>query len=424
MDFLPGLIEPWLITETIAAEPYTCEYGENNSLFLDKNDITFPNSRAFADYAYWYQTKESFAAAHCNDKIDISFSTDYDDYKHFMANNFMGLGTYDHPFNGVISVGQNAGEVSIVLSTPLFKYVSDSVKIQGNSENATMKIVLSRQYYDSNNLKYMPSQVGNGECSPLFAEHVIHNGNQNTAPTWLVELSDGSGTYSGVIGVIEEGAVVNLNYTCNSTAAVVNNASGDTADVGAVVGRMESGASLTLSYSGSVPASITSANGNAGGIVGNAEGEATININEMPASLSANVTAATNAGGFIGYATSGATINVNNTGAIISGTIKSDGEEGAAGGIFGYYKNTKNYTGTEAFSPENYKLAVNGATVYAKYCGGIFGVLENSMNNGAATTFTLTVPQTITFDTQAQQNAQANALALSAQANNALDALN
>ena len=163
---------------------------------------------------------------------------------------------------------------------------------------------------------------------------------------------------------------------------------------------METGSTLNLTYKeANSEYSITSTNGSAGGLVGEMKGTANLNIKEMTAASqnkSVISTAETNgyAGGLVGDMVSTASITMDSTFKVndqpettipVSGNIT--GVEGA-GGLFGRYVNS-----AADFDLKDYDLQ-NTPTVYAQYCGGVFGVLENNKGDSASAN-TLTIKNTI-----------------------------
>ena len=358
--------------------------------------ITFNKTSDFVDYCSYYAddnckvnvqgSEKSFAEAHQNDTLFLTFSDDGETVRGIIQENFAGLGNDDFPFKGEIHLPDNSeGHFKLSTHSPLFSYVYDSVKILSGSLST-----------DTNNTSYYPevtvqferlSDTASDVSTPLLAQRVIHNSSEGAvSANWSVELvSSSTHTYSGVIGNIGEGARVNLAFKNDSSANVVSNAPvSDTycvADAGVICGAMQNGSVLSLSYTESSSAhTITSANGNAGGLIGTMNGNAEININNMPSvSLNAESLSAY-AGGLVGELTSQATIS----GQAISVSGSISGANGA-GGLFGHYTNYA----TE-FDIANYN---NTATVYGQYCGGLFGVLENNKSD-SETSLALTIKNT------------------------------
>ena len=353
------------------AEPYTVTKQssefENDNAYVSYNSdtnnysITFPNITWFLDYCWHYKYNDGFADRHKNDELDLSLTNDESGVRGTIPNTYEGLGTPSIPFDGTVKFSGNES-FTIKAHRAFFGAVTDSVQLQSDATNQQIELILVRL-----------SDVPDGESLPLLADQVVHNG--GTAD-WKVTLSSASSnSYSGVIGEIESGASVKLDYTNESSANLASVSS-----VGEICGTMKDGSSIELTYSATSAHSITSSGGNAGGLVGTMIDNASLTVKTMPSvSLSAESTSAY-AGGLVGELTSQATIT-NQTGSAIpvSGSITSDA---GAGGLFGHYTNSE----TE-FDLIDYN---NTATVDGQFCGGVFGVLENSTaltvkNTGAGT---------------------------------------
>lgn len=347
--------------------------------------ITFDHASDFVDYCSYYaddsctvtvgETTMTFANAHQNDVLFLTFGSDDSSTRGTIPSSFIGLGNDNYAFNGEVHLPDNGlGYFKLsTYSAPLFSYVNDSVKILSGSLN------METQTYPEITVQFdRLTDVTGGANIPLFAQHVMDG--SGTSANWNVELvSSNSKTYSGVIGDIASNAEVNLTFTNNSGANVVSNAS----DVGAICGTIQTDATLNLSFSEASSAySITSSSGNAGGLVGTMNGTSTLNISAIPmASASKSVVSdSAYAGGLVGEITSQATISMASSipvGGSVTGT-------NGAGGLFGYYGNV---TAGNTFDIKDYS---NETSVYGQYCGGLFGVLENKMVSSAANTLTIT----------------------------------
>lgn len=372
MGWLSDIISPLFSISASAAEDDFSPSKEAADFISNGNGITFSNTSDFIDFCYYYYYNTEitvdgdtvgFAAYHRNDILKIGFVGGSE-----ISTDFLGLGTSEYPFHGTLRFG--GADYQINAHRALFNYVYDSVQLLLDSDGSVGNIVIKRL-----------SDVADNESHSLLADHVIHDGSGTpaTSITWKVELnSSNEKTYSGVIGEIESSAVVDLTFNSGADTSIESKASAsDTeyvADVGAVCGVMRGGSTLKLNYTGTNSSSITSLNGNAGGLVGTIEDNSTLTINNMPSALSSNVTASSAyAGGLVGELTSKSTID-NQPGNVFTVSGAITGSEGA-GGIFGHYTNYK----TE-FDLANYN---NSATVDGKYCGGVFGVLENTRGSSA-----------------------------------------
>ncbi|MCR5458016.1 MAG: hypothetical protein K6F14_08060 [Clostridiales bacterium] len=319
------------------------------------NTIYLTNTTMLVDYSYYYNNTDGFAASHCNDTLIFAFTGGSD-----ISEDFVGLGTSAHPFAGTLRFG--GANYGINAHSSLFNYVYDSVKLLNDGDSSTENVVFQRL-----------SDAGSS-TEPIFAHYVLHDTSDGaTSAQWNITLSSASvKTYSGVIGEIQSGAAVDLTYTNNSSAAVES-----ASNVGAVCGTMQDGSSLTLSYTAANSFSITTSGGDAGSLVGEMNGNASLTLVSIP-TLSNAVTASGYAGGLVGETTSNATISYNSGIVTLNGSVT--GVSGA-GGVFGHYTNYSN-----VFDLNNFN---NTATVFGQYCGGVFGVLENDKNGGTATALTI-----------------------------------
>lgn len=367
-----GIISP-LFTISASAADYAPQEASVFNKSNDSDPVSLSTTDALVSYCWHYnrntpititnpdesQTNIGFAEYHQNDTLIIAFTGSGE-----ISSDFEGLGSESYPFGGTIKFGGN----NYVLNAhrALFNYVYDSVQFLNNGDGLTENIVFIRL-----------SSIGTNESDPLLADHVRHDTREGkTVAEWHIELSSSNtNTYSGVIGELESGASVKLTYTNNSAADAASSS-----DVGEICGIMQGGSSMELTYSATDSHNIKSTGGNAGGLVGAMNGNASLTVKTMPSvSLSAESTSAY-AGGLVGELTSQATIT-NQTGSAIPVSGSITGGSGA-GGLFGHYTNSA----TE-FDLIDYN---NTATVDGQFCGGVFGVLENSTaltvkNTGAGT---------------------------------------
>ena len=468
-DAFPVNVFSGIISSPLTIEASAAEYSPTKQAAdFSGGTITFAAMSEFLDYCYHYAHTDGFASGHQNDTLIIALTTDTAEDRGIIPETFVGLGTEAYPFGGTIRFA--GASVTLKAHRAIFSYVYDSVKLLDNAvtnEDSPVELKLVRL-----------SNVGNNESKPLLADHVIHNHKTGSTSQWNIVLdSSSTGTYSGVIGELGAGAVVNLNFTNNSAAAIVSNSTDQSADdAGVICGVMNTGSVMNLSYSATVTNySVSSASGNAGGLVGTMNGTATLNISSYP-TVSHSVTATSGyAGGLVGELTSDATItmtasvssteslealttvsasdslseetieasteseeqvveasssevteelpaessevseelsgessvesstdsstegtaesivdpsddspseslavplaapSVNSSAPIsVSGTVK--GASGA-GGLFGHYTNK---ISDAEFDLSGYQIST---TVYGKYCGGVFGVLDNNMDS-------------------------------------------
>ena len=340
--------------------------------------VYLPSIQSIVDYCYLYKSDTSFASAHQNDDVIMSLTND--PTNRTLGDNFVGLGSKDYPFSGTVQFAGNATQ-PFTLKRAFFGYVYDHVILYGNNnKNTDIVLQLTRN-----------GSVEDGKSSPLFADHVLH-GNGNSYP-WNVEASSSEYTYSGLIGTIDEGAVVEVNFDNKSSAAMISNSEGYNKNVGAICGRMKKDSQLTVTYSGTANVSITSTNANAGGFVGSMEDTASLTVNSIPSGYAPSVNASNGyAGGIAGDVNSDISLSLP-ANVAIDGTIVGNG----AGGLFGHYLN-KNLT--ETFDISTYFNGVK-ATAVGTYAGGLFGVFENDSNESD---FTVTFTGTNTSDNHKSGN--------------------
>ena len=290
------------------------------------------------------------------------------------------IGTSNKPFAGKITINLGQGNTqNIEVNEPLFDYIYDSVDIVNINDDQTAE-------------GYEPSQIINlvrnndvssGDTKPLFANKVVHNTDSQvtSAPSTWHFATGGTGSYSGIIGTVGtelDNTVVSLDLTINNSSSTIQ-ADGN---AGFVCGTIKNGATVNVelnSASTETVTDVTSDNGNAGFYVGEMYQGSTLNVirnSVMDASdAGRTITGKTYAGGLVGKNDQG-TVVIKNTaegaeevyGAL--GTIVAS--DGAAGGVFGYYKITSDYNG---FSPSNY-TSTTGCTLNGKTAGGLVGVLE------------------------------------------------
>lgn len=334
-------------SEAYAADESVAEYpiSADNSCIINSSDDFVAYSKAYKAYPDRYQNVDiSIAITTGNNLSDLT--------------GFVSIGTAEYPFAASLKAGGT--NLSIALDTALFDYVLDSAKIQ-NLGGADIPITFS---------------VSGSTYSSLFAENVVHDA-VNTPASWKINIDaykdsndiQQANTFAGVIGVIGEGAQVDLIINNNAVTDAGKFSDIISADsVGFVCRIMKSGSKLTVGVAGtSTGYNITSEGANAGGIVGKAE-SASITVKSAPGTTGKITSAQGYAGGIIGYATDTELIiespSESTVAATLSGTL-------GTGGIFGYYKNTSN--------ARNFDLAAFNinCTLNGENSGGVFGVLEN-----------------------------------------------
>uniref|UniRef100_UPI002582665D beta strand repeat-containing protein n=1 Tax=Eubacterium sp. TaxID=142586 RepID=UPI002582665D len=353
-----------------AYSPVTTD--ENDAKFnADANgEVIITSLSILKDYAYHYSNSETFADKHEDDHIKLTLGAS----EYTIDSDYTPLGTSDHPFNGQLLFTTVNSVYTLQTYVPLFDYITDDAVIGGS-----VTLNLYNQATDH----------------VLLANHVHHG--SGTA-VWNLYLDDNSivdygssASYSGVIGEMLSNAYVSLNITDNSSTAV-SNSSGD---AGMICGTMQSGSkiSLSLTRTSTDAFDVSSTLGNAGALVGTMHSGSSVELVKIPeASASSTVTAASDgyyAGGLVGQAEDASVVittggmTVGSTAGVtiipVEGTVTAS--TGGAGGLFGHYINSET-----TFDLKDYDIT---ATVYAKYCGGVFGVLENNKGGGSAIALTI-----------------------------------
>ncbi|MBR1422264.1 MAG: hypothetical protein IJ571_02315 [Ruminococcus sp.] len=299
-----------------------------------------------------------------NDSIILSPTRTIDDTQY----TFTPIGTKSKPFCGRLKLSTQSGMSRNIQidNTTLFGYVNDSVEIISNS-GGSIPINLVRTDATKN--------------TPLFAEHVVHDGTQGaTTATWILSTT-ASEQYSGFIGTVESGASVDIDLTVDSSADIVADD-----NVGLICGTMETNSTVDVEFKNTTAPTIntiTSNNGSAGVFVGEMKTGSALNIylGEFELTSSARTIKGDKyAGGLVGKNDQG-TVTLKNsetdTDELVfdaAGTI--DGGT-AAGGVFGYYKIPSD---NDKFSPTYYK-STNGCTLKGATAGGLVGVLEGNGND-------------------------------------------
>ena len=351
-DYLPQVFKSFAAITAAADYSPSVESTE----FDGKTFYTFNNISDFISYCYYYSNEEEFAKEHQNDSITISINGDAT-----LGEDFLGLGHEKYPFMGKVTLG-STGSYSMSSHRAFFTYLSDKAVIQGTDDKIA-KFILNRL-----------SDVGDDGSAPVLADHVVHSEDTENAVGWSIQVT-GSHTFSGAIGEIGEGVLVDLTFTNNTKNDVVSNADDDLADVGMICGTVGDNASLTVNYQGKIDKAVTSVNGNAGGLIGTMGKDSALSFTGITA-ISPAVTAngANNgyAGGLVGKLDSSAKVMLSESTDLSSLTVGGTvtGTNGA-GGLYGYYKYLKNGD----IDINNYNVT---AQSYGKYCGGLFGVLETS----------------------------------------------
>ncbi|WP_303789183.1 hypothetical protein [Ruminococcus flavefaciens] len=342
----------------------------------------------FAEYSRCYHFDSGFASRHSGDVITLSPTSEW------MLQNgseqFYPLGTTTNPFAGTIRVNAiDSTSMLLLMDAPFFDVVYDTVQIyKGNTS-------------DSFTLEFIKTASNE---NPLMANEVRHSGTGGAV--WKAMLSGrtiektlengskltygNSYSYGGVIGKMNDGAVLTLSFTDDTTSAQAS-VKRSTAQ-GILCGEMASGSSLTASYTNSTERVIgvgDGSNSNSGGLVGTMTGA---NFTLTSASgLNFDAKSGTgNAGLLVGYAVKDVS---NNSSSIslpdeltVSGSATGSGEK--VGGLVGSLQNS------DITIADNHTITLSGVTVTGgNKVGGIIGNFEPSTKSSKALTenvYTLT----------------------------------
>lgn len=359
-DFMPfeGLFDALLKTEAAYVPSKNINEFSTGNISLGYDD--------FKAYAYYYRNEESFAQAHQNDSITLTFQT-----IDTIDSEYSPLGTEKYPFNGslLFSVADGVYEYTLKTNTPLFDYISDNAVI-GNSVTLNLFSMTAGNALLANHVEDADSTAGNGTA----------NWNINLAHQYGSYQTLTSQPYAGVIGEMMAGASVKLQFHDHQSTAISSSG-----NVGMICGEMAKDSSITLELTENTAINVTSTgNGtSAGALVGKMDSGSELILASIPAaSTSSSVTASgtgSYAGGLVGWANN-ASVTVpsggmkvgNTTGVMVipvRGTVTA--ASGSAGGLFGYYENNDS---AGIFDLKEYDIE---ATVFGENCGGVFGALKN-----------------------------------------------
>lgn len=359
-------------TLTVNAYSPTEITDENDPAFdPDTNgDVIITSLNMLKDYAYYYSNSTSFADNHEDDHLKLAMGAS----EYTIDSDYIPIGTEEHPFNGQFLFTTVNSVYTLQTYAPLFDYISDDAIIGGS-------VTLNLYNQAANHV--------------LLANHVKHG---NGTAVWNLYLNDtsivdygSSVSYSGVIGEMLSNASVGLNFTDNSSTAV-SNSSGD---AGMICNTMQSGSKITLSLTRTSTDAfdVTSTSGNAGALVGTMNPSSSLELVKIPSASSSSTVKALSdgyyAGGLVGQSEDASVtvvsggMTVGDTSGItvipVQGAVTAT--TGGAGGLYGRYINSG-----ATFDLKDYNIT---ATVYAKYCGGVFGVLENNKGEDSAVELTI-----------------------------------
>lgn len=303
--------------------------------------------------------------------------------------NFEGLGTPYCPFEGTFLVDAGTSDFSVILGRALFNALSEKATIGSD----TVSVMLESK----------------GASPALLAENVTAvteesaEAQSNDAPVWHVKtvVNASNSVVPPLIQTIAQNASVTLSVNNasseGSNLSPVSSITGST-DAGYLCATMEEGSSLTLhSLEGSLPA-VSATNGNAGALVGTMNSGASLIVDDSnlttPLTIP-NVTASKDAGGIVGSAVDVSISGVNG----ITGGATITGKN--AGGLIGQYS----YSGTNGSAINSVSGTISNITVSGNNAGGVFGLLKNTyvstnpVETAAEGGETTATPGTITIDT-------------------------
>ena len=305
---------------------------------------------------------------------------------------FLGLGDTANPYEGkfMFDKDTSANNYSISTTRSLFNALSTTATL----ENMIPFSIDKENYTSTEPLLAAALKAGISDSA----------GDQSTKTTLKCNIAlrnidaediSSETTIGGLIGTMEANTSADITFTNQFSKEL--NVSG-TSHVGLFCNTMESGASLTATYTkdsgaGKISVKTTSSNNDAGGFVGHMEKNTSLTIAGTSVE---KVSAATgNAGGIVGSATDG-TISLK-TETTAEGTndpttftfadvLLSAGSEKAVGGLIGAYSVTSERNGTPInFDLSQYRfksITVTGG----KDVGGLFGALKNTSTISATVT--------------------------------------
>ena len=305
---------------------------------------------------------------------------------------FLGLGDTANPYEGkfMFDKDTSANNYSISTTRSLFNALSTTATL----ENMIPFSIDKENYTSTEPLLAAALKAGISDSA----------GDQSTKTTLKCNIAlrnidaediSSETTIGGLIGTMEANTSADITFTNQFSKEL--NVSG-TSHVGLFCNTMESGASLTATYTkdsgaGKISVKTTSSNNDAGGFVGHMETNTSLTI--AGTSVDQVSAASGNAGGIVGSATDGTislktetTAEVTNdpTTFTFADVLLSAGSEKAVGGLIGAYSVTSARNGTPInFDLSQYqfeRITVTGG----KDVGGLFGALKNTSTTSATVT--------------------------------------
>lgn len=368
-------IIPDAAMKAAAAEP---QYREN------AKEVSIASGNELAAYVKGTLTDINGELVGYNEKDKLTITLRESRYT---LEGFGGIGTYDHPFAGEVTIGLVAennpyGEFAKLSwkNSSLFNYVTTDAIITNTNENDKEKPVYLKTDADG--------------TAPLFAKHVV-KGEKTQA--WNI-VADASAQYGGVVGDLGDlgdGAKADIHVGFLNNSAVVG---GDTA--GGICGSMGEKSELNLWLDESIKdtsgkdttskslGSVT-ANDFAGGVIGQMNTGSVLTIKGMPKITSERTITATDgnsgnaAGGLVGKANGAKIEFAKDISYTNSGTLNAKVEknsstnsvpsESGAGGVFGVYSAAEGAEFNIDLSDYKFEKEI---TVSANAGGGFAGRFE------------------------------------------------
>jgi len=320
---------------------------------------------AYAQGGTWTVGGTSYSGYDPGDTVTLDLSD-----AQTIDSSFLGIGTSSNPFSGTLIIAGGANGIGgdsafLTYKASLFNYISESTTILD----------------DSNNPCYIKLTSGSSSL-PLFADHVIGDGNSSTKAEWKFYISGSNVTSGGIIGTI--GTSDSSKAACVS-ATVKDGTSGCTVssseNAGVICRTLEVNSSLDLTIEAGTSSettptlkqtsiSTTAANSHAGGLIGEMKTGSALTLKSNLSFASARTISAKGgvayAGGLVGKCCGTVDLKETNedpnTGETtityypytdIYTSVINGSTTGGAGGAFGYYE----ATGEAAFDLENeYKI--------------------------------------------------------------------
>lgn len=332
---------------------------------------------------------KNYDSTHANDIVNITISsTDDPDKLAYQTTATM------YQFNEYVSIGANeasafAGTMNITIDLssyfnfdkPMFNYIKDSavITVTGGSNDGYLEL----------------RRTATEALLPMFAEHVIHDteyspANEGEYTNWKIRLNyyneeneaNARVDFPGVIGSIGDNCKLKLDIINNTKKFAANEVEQDlianvlaTApgqNAGLICGTLGQNACVMVSLGGTnTDFSVTSASGNAGALIGEMKAGSRLSLsgNNITGGSNRTIKATSGyAGGLVGKMTDAEIV--------YAGTFTiTECIEGAlgAGGIAGYYKGDS----TNSFGLNNASI---DCKVTSASAGGVFGVFETTGN--------------------------------------------